>query len=61
VLVTDPNHAALRSTARDAGLQLDLDFSVLNHLPMTLSAGYARGFGGTGGGRDEWMLSLKIL
>ena len=28
---------------------------------MTLSAGYARGFGGTDGGRDEWMLSLKIL
>jgi hypothetical protein len=61
VLVTDPNHAVLRSTARDAGLQLDLDFSVMNHLPMTLSAGYARGFGGAGYGRSEWMLSLKIL
>lgn len=61
VLVTDPNRAALRSTARNAGLQLDLDFSVMNHLPMTLSAGFARGFGGADGGRDEWMLSLKIL
>jgi hypothetical protein len=34
---------------------------VMNHLPMTLSAGYARGFGGAGYGRSEWMLSLKIL
>ncbi|HEU0277363.1 MAG TPA: hypothetical protein VFQ95_06040 [Rhodanobacteraceae bacterium] len=64
-LVTDPGRAALRATTRNAGLQLDLDFSVLNHLPMTLSGGYARGFGGAGegsrGGADEWMISLKIL
>jgi hypothetical protein len=60
-LVTDPNHAAYRHTVRDLGVQIDIDISVLNHLPMTLSAGYARGFNGPDGDSDEWMLSLKIL
>lgn len=59
-LVTDPNRADLRNTAHDAGLQVDLEFEVANHLPMTLSAGYARGFGNPAG-KGEWMLSLKIL
>ena len=61
VLVTDPGHAVYRQTSRDAGIQLDLKFSVLNHLPMTLSTGYAWGFGGAHGTSTEWMLSLKIL
>jgi hypothetical protein len=60
-LVTDPNHRDLRRSARDLGAQLDLDFEVLNHLPMTLSAGYAKGFSGPDGDADEWMISLKIL
>lgn len=60
-LMTDPNHADLRHTVQDVGVQFDLDFEVLNHLPMTLSAGYARGFNGPDGDSDEWMLSLKIL
>jgi hypothetical protein len=34
---------------------------VLNRLPMMLSVGYARGFGGDGQGEDEFMLSLKVL
>ncbi|MGH8113276.1 MAG: hypothetical protein ACREPL_15370 [Rhodanobacteraceae bacterium] len=61
VLVTDPNQAAYRRTSRDVGAQLDLRFVALNQLPMTLSAGYARGFGGSGIGYGEWMLSLRIL
>ena len=61
ILVTNPNHHDLRQTARDVGLQLDLDFEVQNHLPMTLSAGYAKGFNGPRGNADEWMISLKIL
>lgn len=59
-LVTDPNNSALRDTYRDAGFQLDLRFTVLNQLPMTLSAGYAWGFGGQSGTSNEWMLSLQI-
>ncbi|MGH8124462.1 MAG: YncE family protein [Rhodanobacteraceae bacterium] len=61
VLVTDPRKGALRATYRDAGFQLDLRFRVLSHLPMTLSAGYAWGFGGQSRTSREWMLSLKIL
>lgn len=60
-LVTDPRKAAIRQTSRDLGFQLDLRFEVLNHLPMTLSAGYARGYSADSGNSGEWMLSLKIL
>jgi hypothetical protein len=59
VLVTDPGNARHEQTRRNLGGQLDLTMLVNHGLPMTLSAGYARGLGGAG--RDEWMLSLKIL
>ncbi len=61
VLVTDPGNTAYQRTLRNVGTQLDLTFLVNHGLPMTLSAGYAHGTGGTGSGRDEWMVSLKIL
>ncbi len=61
VLVTDPRTAALRATYRDLGFQLDLRFETLSHRPMTLSAGYAWGFGDQHRTSREWMLSLKIL
>ena len=61
VLVTDPGSTAYQRTLRNVGTQLDLTFLVNHGLPMTLSAGYAHGTGGAGSGRDEWMLSLKIL
>ena len=60
-LVTNPDSSAARVDAYDAGLQLDLQLHVLNRLPMMLSVGYARGFGGDGQGEDEFMLSLKVL
>jgi len=40
---------------------VDFQFDVLNRLPMMLSFGYARGFGGGGLGENEYMASLKIL
>jgi hypothetical protein len=46
---------------RDAGGQLDLQFTVLNRFPMTFSLGYAQGFADGGKTGDEWMFSLKIL
>jgi|SRR5579871_2804184 len=46
----------------DVGLQLDLNFTVDVNLPMTLSLGYAHGFGDQAlHGREEIMASLKIL
>ena len=60
MLVTNPNDSALRQTARDAGFQLDFRFFVLHDQEMTLSIGGARGFG-DGNGKNEWMVSLKVL
>jgi hypothetical protein len=60
-LVTDPDGGRYRDDAYNAGLQLDLQLQVLHRLPMMLSFGYARGFGGNGLGEDEFMVSLKVL
>jgi hypothetical protein len=60
-LVTNPDAASQRVDAYDLGLQFDVQLHVLNRLPMMLSFGYARGFGGRGAGEDEVMLSLKVL
>jgi hypothetical protein len=60
-LVTDPQDGDYREGAYNAGVQVDFQFDVLNRLPMMLSFGYARGFGGGGLGENEYMASLKIL
>jgi hypothetical protein len=60
-LVTDPGNDSHRRTLYNAGLQVDLSFTVMNRLPMTISFGYAAGFEGGSKQGDEWMLSLKIL
>ena len=60
-LVTDPGNDSHRRTLYNAGLQVDLSFTVMNRLPMTISFGYAAGFEGGRKQGDEWMLSLKIL
>lgn len=60
-LVTDPGNDSERRTLYNAGLQVDLSFTVMNRLPMTISLGYAAGFEGGRKQGDEWMLSLKIL
>jgi hypothetical protein len=60
-LVTDPQEGDYRQGAYNAGVQVDFQFDVLNRLPMMLSFGYARGFGGGGLGENEYMASLKIL
>lgn len=61
VLVTDPDDSSLRETVYDAGVQVDLKFTLVHRLPMTISFGYAAGFLGSDKVDDEWMLSLKIL
>jgi hypothetical protein len=60
-LVTDPDAAQERDDAYNVGMQFDLQLQVMHRLPMMLSFGYARGFGGDGAGEDEFMLSLKVL
>ena len=61
VLTADPPDGSERRTVYDAGAQVDLSFTVLNRLDMTLSFGYAAGFEDGRKLDDEWMLSLKIL
>ena len=46
---------------QDAGLQLDLSFTLMDHLPMTLSFGYAQGFESGEKVDDEWLFSIKVL
>ncbi len=60
-LVIDGSLAGGRRTYHDLGVQLDLKFNILDHLPMTVSFGYAQGFEGTRKVGDEWLFSLKVL
>ncbi len=61
VLSAKPADDSERRTVYDAGAQVDLSFTVLSRLDMTLSFGYAAGFEDGEKVDDEWMLSLKIL
>ena len=60
VLNIDNSLAGGRRTYTDAGFQLDFNISVLNHLPMTMSLGYAQGFEAGQKVGDEWLFSLKV-
>jgi len=60
-LTAKPGDGSDRRTVYDAGAQVDLSFTVMNRLDMTLSFGYAAGFEDGRQVDDEWMLSLKIL
>jgi len=61
VLSTDVSDGSRRRTVYNAGAQVDLSFTIVHRLPMTLSFGYAAGFEDGRKLSDEWMLSLKIL
>ena len=61
-LTTNLDDSALRREVQSAGLQIDLRFTILSRMDMTLSFGYARGFGDDLViDQDEFMVSLKIL
>jgi hypothetical protein len=60
-LVTSLDDSARRREVTNLGAQLDLQFTVLSALDMTLSAGYARAFEDGRPPRDEVMVSLKLL
>jgi hypothetical protein len=52
---------SLDETYSTIGAQFDLSFTAMHRLPMTISVGFARGFGSSGDASSEFMLSLKIL
>ena len=58
-LVTGPGDD--ERTYGNVGAQLDFQLHVMSRLDMTLSLGYAHGFGDGDLGGHEFMLSLKIL
>lgn len=60
-LETDFNNAAFRQRAYDVGGQLDFQLHVMHRWQMMLSTGVARGSGGGGFARTEFMLSLQVL
>jgi hypothetical protein len=61
-LTTNLDDSAIRRELQSAGLQVDLRFTILSRMDMTLSFGYARGFGdNVVEDQDEFMVSLKIL
>ncbi|HET7207797.1 MAG TPA: hypothetical protein VFI95_14570 [Terriglobales bacterium] len=60
-LITNMDDATVRRTVRNAGTQLDLRFTMLSRLDMTLSGGYAVAFGQNLTKHDEAMISLKIM
>jgi len=60
-IVTDPDLSEEKNEVANVGVQVDLRFTVLSRLNMTLSLGYATAFESGFEPRDEWMISLKIL
>ena len=60
-LTTNFDDAALRTTAGSAGAQVDVRFTILSNLDMTLSAGGAIAFERGRAPRREAMLSLKVF
>ena len=61
-LITNSDSSSLQRNISNVGAQVDFRFTVLSRLDMTISVGYAVGFGDNiVGSPDEFMLSLKIL
>ena len=61
-LVTNSDDSVSRRNVSSVGAQMDFRFTILSQLNMTLSMGYAVGFGDSVvGSPNEFMLSLKIL
>jgi len=60
-LLTDPDRRAATARYGDVGAQVDVRFQLLTQQPLTLSFGVARASQRHGPGRDQGMVSLKIL
>ena len=60
-LISDIGDNKYEETYASFGIQVDLQFTVVHRLPMTLSFGFAQGYVDGNKYDDEWMISLKIL
>jgi len=60
-IVTNPEEEILRRTVRNVGAQVDLRFTLLSTMDMTLSAGFAIALEDGQRDKDEFMISLKVL
>ena len=60
-LFTDIGKSNYNETYTNFGAQIDLHFTIVHRLPMTLSFGYAQGYSSGDKVDNEWMISLKIL
>ncbi len=60
-MVTDLGSSRYKETYLSLGAQVDLHFTVVHRLPMTLSVGFAQGYVEGEKYDNEWMISLKIL
>ena len=60
-LVTNLDKSAARRDVGSVGAQIDLRFTMLSRLDMTLSLGYAVGTGEGVDSTEEYMISLKIM
>ena len=60
-LTTNPDNSVLRQNAQNIGAQMDFKFDVMHRFPVVFSVGFARGFGGAGQGKNEFMVSLLVL
>jgi hypothetical protein len=60
-LSANPDDRLARQTAGDLGVQMDFNLQIMHRLSMLLSIGAAKGFGGGGLGKTEFMLSLQVL
>ena len=61
-LATGLDDSAVRREVQNAGIQVDFLITILSRMNMTLSFGYARGFGDDVlEDDDEFMVSLKVL
>ena len=60
-LTTNVDRPSVRRQVVDLGAQIDLRFTLLSRLGMTLSSGWATAFEESRRAHDEWMISLKVL
>jgi hypothetical protein len=60
-MVTDIGDSEYEENYATLGVQMDLHFTIVHRLSMTLSVGYAQGYVDGSKYDDELMLSLKIL
>jgi hypothetical protein len=60
-ITTNIDDDALKFNAQNIGVQVDFHIEYLSRLTMTISMGYAKGWGEGDFEDDEFMISLKIM